>query len=131
MHMAWILAATFVNTSTSSSSAQQIVCGRAVYAALSSLDSVRDGVSFRGAIMTGYTPVPSVLTWALLVLRSNSISTVVATFTSSKIDFIRYAASSGAIVSLSAWSRNVLNPVWSRKRKWWNESTKCWQFGRR
>lgn len=101
IHMAWILAASFVNLNVF---LVERKVGSVVqfYAAVTSLLILfATALFFLGSRAVTDTVVPAVLTWALLgiyVELSSSADLITATFTATEIEFIRYAAASGAIV---------------------------------
>jgi benzodiazapine receptor len=110
IHMAWILAATFVNLNLFLVE-QKVASVVQFYAAVTSLL-----VLFATALFFLWrnvdTVVPAVLAWPLLgiyVELGSPADSIVATFNATEIDFIRYAAISGAsILAVDFVVRRVL-----------------------
>ena len=101
IHMAWILAATFVNLNVYLVE-QKVVSVVQFYAAVTSLlllfATALDFLWRRGGTDT---VVPAVLSWPLLgiyVELGSPADSIVTAFTATEIDFIRSAAASGAII---------------------------------
>jgi benzodiazapine receptor len=99
IHMAWILAASFINLNVFLVE-QNVVSIEQFYAAVTSLL-----ILFWAALFFLWrvvdTVVPTVLAWALLgiyVELGSPADSIVATFNTTEIGFIRYAAASGAVI---------------------------------
>jgi hypothetical protein len=116
MHLAWIEAATFINLNVWLV-AQDVGAVVQFYAAVTSLLVLfATALFFLWRRQGNDTVVPMVLTWALLgiyVELGTPADSIVETFRGTEIDFIRYAAASGAIiivvdvvVKVNRWNRN-------------------------
>jgi benzodiazapine receptor len=112
IHMAWILAATFVNLNVFLVE-QKVGSVILFYAAVTSLILLFGiALGFLWRLVGTDTVVPAVLAWPLLgiyVELGSPADSIVATFTATEIPFIRYAAAAGAIIIVvGVVVRNVL-----------------------
>jgi benzodiazapine receptor len=110
IHMAWIMAATFVNLNVFLVE-QKVASAVQFYAAITSL-LVLFGAALFFLWRSVDTVVPAVLAWPLLgiyVELGSPADSIVTTFSATEIDFIRYAAVSGAsIVVVDVVVRRIL-----------------------
>jgi hypothetical protein len=100
-HAAWILAATFINLNVLLVAHKVTAVVQLSAAVVSLLVLLKTAVYFLWRQEGGDAVIPSVLTWALLgiyVELGSPADSIVATFTATEIDLIRYAAASGAII---------------------------------